>query len=125
MKPLLRFALALVLMTSAAVASDSPPAEAQRMFTALITAIEKSDYPAFQREGNPAFQAGITPQVFSSVSSQLAPVLKGGYDTTFLTELKQKGLQVFLWKIAPKSGGDQFVGKLVIEGDKAAGFWIN
>jgi len=115
----------VALMISTASASENPPAEAQRMFTTLLTAVAKGDYPAFQKEGTPAFQAGITAQVFETVSAQLAPLLSTGYETTFLTELKQKGLQVFLWKVTPKSGGDQFVAKLVIEGDRAAGFWIN
>jgi hypothetical protein len=117
--------LALLPFIGAAVAADLPPENASRMLKVLLTATADGDYESFQKEGTPAFQSGITKQVFSTVSAQLSPLLKPGYDAQFLTALRQSNLDVYLWKITPKSGKDQFVAKLVVEDGKAAGFWIN
>jgi len=50
--------------------------------------------------------------------------MKGGYEVSFLTSLTQQGFDVYLWKITPKTGTDQFVVKLALKDGKVVGFWI-
>ncbi|MFM8717741.1 MAG: hypothetical protein ACKOF3_13305 [Spartobacteria bacterium] len=114
---------ALIISSALAFAEEAPQAASDVLKT-LLAATESGDYPAFQRPGDAAFQAGITKAMFSQVSQQLAPMLKAGYDLSFLTSLTQQGNEVYLWKISPKTGQDQFVAKLVLKNGKATGFWI-
>jgi hypothetical protein len=111
-------------MTATVAFAEEAPQDANSIVKTLLTATESGNYSEFQQQGDPAFQAGITKDMFSKVSEQLAPVLKGGYDLSFLTSLTQQGYNVYLWKITPKTGKDQFVAKLVVKNGKASGFWI-
>lgn len=124
MKSLALATLALAALLTTVSAADAPPAAAQ-LCTSLLTAIATNDLAAFQKDGNDAFRSGITKPMFETVSAQLAPIFKDGYESEFLTSLKQRKLDVYLWKITPKTGNDQFVAKLVLEDGKVAGFWIN
>lgn len=114
---------AIALSAACALAEEAPQAASDVLKT-LIEATESANYTAFQQPGNAAFQAGITKDIFSKAVQQLAPMLKGGYDLSFLTSLSQQGNEVYLWKITPKTGQDQFVAKLVLKNGKASGFWI-
>ncbi len=124
MKTLVIATLTLASLLPTISAADAPPAATQLCKT-LLTAIATNDLAAFQNDGNEAFRSGITKPMFESVSAQLSPLFKDGYESEFLTSLKQRKMDVYLWKITPKTGSDQFVAKLVLEDGKVAGFWIN
>jgi hypothetical protein len=124
MKPSIIKTVAAIIMTATVAFAEEAPQDANSIVKTLLTATESGNYSEFQQQGDPAFQAGITKDMFSKVSEQLAPVLKGGYDLSFLTSLTQQGYNVYLWKITPKTGKDQFVAKLVVKNGKASGFWI-
>lgn len=124
MKSLAALAIALAVLLPTLPASDAPPTATQ-LCTALLAAIATNDLAAFQKDGNDAFRSGLTKPMFESVSAQLSPLFKDGYESEFLTSLKQRKMDVYLWKITPKTGNDQFVAKLVLEEGKVAGFWIN
>lgn len=116
--------IATMLLSAVSTFADDPPAAAKKAFDTLMEATSKDDYKLFQSVGDDAFKKGITEEAFSSVTDQLQPVLKDGYDAKFLTELTQQGHTVYLWKLTPKIGPDQFVAKLVLSGDSVSGFWI-
>ena len=124
MNPALIRTLVAIIMSAALAFAEEAPKVADSVVKVLLTATESGNYSDFQQPGDVAFQAGITKEMFSKVSQQLAPVLKGGYELSFLTTLNQQGFDVYLWKITPKTGKDQFVVKLALKDGKAVGFWI-
>ncbi len=90
----------------------------------LLTAIAANNYDALVANAAPALKSRITKETFTQVSAQLSPRLKKGYKLQYLGSLKQQGVEVFLWKITYKDGGDDMLAKLVIQENKVAGFWF-
>ena len=119
------FAGVLAVLTGIAsvIAADVEPGET-RILKKLLGAVEVNDYDSFVADGNAAFKAVLTKQMLESVSIQLSPRMKKGYDTTYLGQLKQQGEQVCLWKLVYKDGGDDTLVKLVLKDGKVAGFWL-
>ena len=99
MNPALIRTLVAIIMSAALAFAEEAPKVADSVVKVLLTATESGNYSDFQQSGDVAFQAGITKEMFSKVSQQLAPVLKGGYELSFLTTLNQQGFDVYLWKI--------------------------
>ncbi|MEI6350228.1 MAG: hypothetical protein WCP06_03885 [Verrucomicrobiota bacterium] len=105
---------------SAPVVQDSVSGE----FKKLMTALAERDYDAFVADGTPQVKAALTKQMFEGVGDQIGLRLKKGYDATFLTELKQQGCKIYVWKVVVHDGGDDFLAKLAMQGEKMAGFRI-
>jgi hypothetical protein len=116
-------ALAVLTGMAWATAADEET-DAIRILKRLLGAVEASDYESFVANGNAAFKAGITKQMFEGVSIQLSSRMKKGYDTTYLGQLKQQGCQVYLWKLVFKDAGDDTLAKLVLKDGRVAGFWL-
>jgi hypothetical protein len=91
---------------------------------ALLTAIATNNYDALVASAAPALKSRITKETFMKVSAQLSPRLEKGYQLQYLGSLKQQGVEVFLWKITYKDGGDDLLARLVIQEGKVAGFWF-
>ncbi len=70
------------------------------------------------------FQTDITPAMFSGFSAQFAPRLKRGYTTTFVTQLRQDGYSVYVWKVEFKDGGDDLLFTLAVKDGKVGGFFL-
>ena len=119
------FAGVLAVLTGIAsvIAADVEPGET-RILKKLLGAVEVNDYDSFVADGNAAFKAVLTKQMLESVSIQLSPRMKKGYDTTYLGQLKQQWGQVYLWKLVYKDGGDDTLVRLVLKDGKVAGFWL-
>jgi len=113
---------ALALCMSSTFAADVP-ADAKNASDKLVTALLDSDYDAFVANGDAAFK-GLKKEQFEAVCKQLSPRFKGGYEVTWLGELKQKGYAVSLWKFTFKDGGDDLLGTLSLKDGKIGGFWI-
>lgn len=105
-----------------ASAAEAPKAD-QAIANKLITALVNSDYASFVADGEAPFKA-MKPQQFAAVAAKLSPVLKTGYDVTYLGSLNQKGYQVSLWKISLKAGGDDLMGSLSLRDGKVGGFFL-
>ncbi len=105
---------------SAPVVQDSVSGE----FKKLMTALAERDYDAFVADGTPQVKAALTKQMFEGVGDQIGLRLKKGYDATFLTELKQQGCKIYVWKVVVHDGGDDLLAKLAMQGEKMAGFRI-
>jgi hypothetical protein len=104
-----------------------PPAQKpsiQGTMNTLLTAIATNNYDAFVADAAPAFRTRITKEAFKGVNTQLLPRLKGGYELQYLGTLKQRDVEVFLWKIIYKDGGSDMLARLVLQDGKVAGFWI-
>jgi hypothetical protein len=102
------------------------PPEAEKTLQQLLGAAQNEDYDAFIELGTHRFQQGISKDMFDTVSRQVADRLKAGHTTEFLTEINQCEHRVFLWKLSFCDAGNQFIARLVLEGDgKVAGFMLN
>jgi len=127
MKNLLALALVACFASSVlpclAQATDSP-AQAQAVLNRLLQAVKDNDYNAFVQDGTPQFMAGMTKQMLMGVHGQLAPRMEGGYVTEFMGKLNQSGMDVFVYKLIYSAGGDDTLVKLVLDGNKVAGFWL-
>ena len=53
----------------------------------MMEALEENDYQTFVANGEDAFKAALTKEVFDKIDAQLAPRLKTGYYATYLTQL--------------------------------------
>lgn len=90
----------------------------------ILDAIASGNYELFTTVGNAGYKAGITKQMFEGVSEQLAPRMEQGYSMTYLGDLRQGNYQLYLWKLSFADGGDEFVARLTLKGDKVAGILI-
>lgn len=102
----------------------APPQNAIDRLQVILDAIASADYELFTTVGDSGYKAGITKQMFESVSEQLAPRMTKGYSTTYFGDLKQSSYQVYLWKLSFADGGDEFVVRMTLGGDKVAGIFI-
>ncbi len=113
---------ALLVMTPCLHAAEADAA-VQKQAKKLLTALMDNDAKSFAADGTEQFKTA-PPEVVASASHMYGTRLKTGYELTYLTELKQKGCEVYLWKIVCKDGGDDLVARLVLKGDKVAGFFF-
>ena len=90
----------------------------------MMKALRDRNYDGFVEDGTPEVKAHLTKQMFEGVSDMIGSRLKAGFDSQYLTELKQQGCAVYVWKVSMKDGGDEFLAKLAMQGDKVAGFRI-
>lgn len=101
------------------------PKAAQNSFVVMMSALETDDLAAFVAPGETAFAMAFTQPVFAKISAQMAPRLKKGYQATFLCPMKQRGYDVFLWKLSFKDGGDDLLASLSTKNGKVSGLGLN
>jgi hypothetical protein len=113
-----------MLATASVINAATDKTEAEKTLSTLLFAIKANEYASFVSDGTPAFKAGITKQMFEGVSAQMIPRMKTGYEVQYLGSLKQQGMDVFLWKITYKDGGNDTLAKLALQDGKIAGFLL-
>lgn len=113
---------ALVWIPILNAAAEGPATEGT--VKALLAAIATNNFDALVANAAPALKTRITKETFTQVSAQLSARLQRGYKLQYLGSLKQQGVEIFLWKIIYKDGGDDLLARLVIQQDKVAGFWF-
>jgi len=111
-------------MSTVSANSVAAPAEADRLFTALLDAIKAESYDAFIALGSHCFQHGVSKEMFDSVGAQVGAFLRQGYDAQYLGEIRRKGHVVHLWKVSYADGGDDNLAHLTFTDGKATGFWL-
>jgi hypothetical protein len=104
--------------------STQQPPPTQGTVNMLLVAIATNNYDAFVANAAPGLKTRITKEEFKRVNTQLSPRLKQGYQLQYLGSLKQQGVEVFMWKIIYQDAGNDMVARLVLQGNKVAGFWI-
>lgn len=90
----------------------------------ILDAIASGNYELFTTVGDSGYKAGITQPIFEEVSEQLAPRMEKGYSLTYFGHLKQGDYPIYLWKLSFTDGGDEFVTRMTLNGDKVAGILI-
>jgi len=89
----------------------------------IITSLVNADYTAFVADGEARFKE-LKKEQFDSVAAKIAPVLKQGYEVTYLGSLNQRGYHVSLWKVGLKTGGGDLLATLSMKDGKVGGFFI-
>ena len=117
MKTLLTAALLLVSTWSAFAVTDQ---EAEAIFKKMLEAQKASDYDAFVVDADDKLKTALSKDQFTVASTIFNEKFKEGYDLTFLGEVNQRGFQVFLYRLRPKSG-DDFIASLSIKDGKVGG----
>ena len=93
-------------------------------FTGLMSAMSASSYDDFVRLIDDDFKKTLQKDVFDKSAQSIAPRLAKGYDTTYLTQLNQRGTQVYLWKLTFKDGSDDVLAYLSIKNGQVDGFML-
>ena len=114
--------LFLAVTTQAAWAQA--PADIEATVKRMLAATETRSRDAFVAQGDAAFQADIAPAKFNELSAQFAPRVKQGYTMTFVTQLRQQGYAVYVWKLEFKDGGDDVLLTLAVKGGKVGGLTL-
>jgi hypothetical protein len=105
-------------------AADADPA-VQKTVEKLLAAIKTNDREAFVADAVDAVKQGTTQQVMDALHKEVGSRLKEGYKAAYLTQLRQRGLDVHLWKLTFKDGGDDIVVRLVLNKQgKVEGFFL-
>jgi ABC-type transporter MlaC component len=105
-----------------ALAAEAPKEDAACVHK-LMTSLTNADYAAFVADGEAAFKA-MKQEQFEAFATKISPVLKTGYEVTYLGSLNQKGYRVTLWKVSLKAGGDDLLAMLSLRDGKVGGFVI-
>jgi hypothetical protein len=90
----------------------------------LLKAVQDNDYDGFVVDGTASFRAHITPQMLESVNAQLAPLMKKGYEATYLWELNRTGYTDYLWKVTYNDNPNATVARLSLKDGKVCGFLL-
>ena len=125
MKRLLSFTfIALLLLATRYAQAAEPDASTQAVFKNLMMATIANDHAKFIADCDDSMKA-ITPEKLEGVSKQLEPRSKGGYDSNYLGELKQRGYAVHVWRLRFKDGGDDILATLSMKDGKVGGFYLH
>ena len=116
------FFVTFSLCSFALHAADS--AQAEKIFSSLVAAQTAKDYDAFVADADDRLKAALTKTQFDASSNFMIKRTSGGYDTTFLGELNQRGYQVFLYRLRFKDGGDDILGTMSLKDDKVGGIYF-
>lgn len=102
----------------------APPQKIIDCLQVILDATASKNYELFTTVGDAGYKAGITQEMFDNVSDELGSRLQNGYSISYFGELTQDGFQVYLWKLSFADGGDEFVARMTMNGDKVAGIFI-
>jgi hypothetical protein len=99
--------------------ADAPT---QHCMTTFLSALTADDYDQFVSVAEDKFAKRLTPTAFHSFSQSVAPRMQGGCTPTYLGQLRQKGVQVSVWRLAFADGGDDLLARMTIAKDRISGF---
>ena len=112
-------------------ASDAPGRPLSLCKTLLQTTID-GNFGAFRsecfKEGDSDMKLALaraeSKEAFLRASETVAPLCRGGYELQFLTSMTQAGSEVYLWKLIPSAGQNQFLVRLALKNGKISGFFF-
>lgn len=112
----------LALFSATAPAEDSPRHET--LFKEKINALITNNYEQFIAGGTAEFQAALKQAQFKDVAWRFGKQLKAGYSASYEGKFNQQGYDVYLWTVSYEGSDAANQYKMVLSGDKVAGFWI-
>jgi len=63
-------------------------------------------------------------EAFQRASETIAPLCREGYELQYLAEMGQQGSDIYLWKLIPAAGQNQFLVRLALKNGKISGFFF-
>lgn len=112
---------ALFLSTAILTARAEDDAQAQTLFNKLLAAQTARDYNAFVQDADDGVKAALTATQFNASCDILNARTKGGYDVAFLGELNKNGIEIYLYRLRFKDGGNDLLATLSLRNGKVAG----
>jgi hypothetical protein len=112
--------VAVLLLVPSTAPGQAPKADpaVQKIFDKLLNAIKTKDRDAFVADATDAVKKETTQEVMDTLEKHVGSRLKGGYQATYLCQLKKGAIQVYLWKLAFKDGGDDLVALMALKDGK-------
>ena len=113
-------------------AVPAAPARPLSLCKTLLQAAIDGDYKGFRsecfKEGDADMklalaQAGAK-EAFQRASETIAPLCREGYELQFLGSMTQEGSDIYLWKLIPAAGQNQFLVRLALKNGKISGFFF-
>lgn len=90
----------------------------------MITAIIENDRADFVAKATSELQESLTAEDFAAVVEQIAPVLKKGFKTRYLGQMKQQGFEVYIWVVTIRGEEDEMLATLSMQDGKVGGFYL-
>ena len=115
-------ALALFLLAPhAARAAVAAPAEADRLLLKLIEAVKAESYDAFLSDADANMKKQLSRQQFEGLCGLYTKPLKQGYTLSYFGQLRQRGMAVYVWKVATPGAPDEALVRLWLKDGKVGG----
>jgi hypothetical protein len=115
-------ALALSLSAPrAARAEAAAPAEAEKLLLRLIEAVKAESYDAFLADADANMKKQLSRQQFEGLCGLYTKPLKQGYALSYFGQLRQRGMAVYVWKVAAPGAPDEALVRLWLKDGKVGG----
>ena len=116
--------IAAVLLLPTILRAD-PDQTTHAVFTNLMNATLSDNYDGFVADCDARMKAAVTKPMLDGVSEQIKPHAASGYEAEYMGELKQKGYEVYIWKLKFKDGSDDVLATMSLKGGKVGGFYLH
>ncbi|CAN5399715.1 hypothetical protein BH09VER1_BH09VER1_08920 [soil metagenome] len=120
---MIKYLLILFFLTILSLHAEEMAA-GNAIFQQLIKAQMAKDYEAFVADGTLELKAALSKTQFEAASDLMSKRCAVGYDLTPLGELKQKGYEIYLYRLRFKDGSDDMLGTLTLKDGKVAGIYF-
>jgi hypothetical protein len=112
--------VALLVLLPGMAPGQAPKADpsVQKIFDKLLNAIKTKDRDAFVADATDAVEKETTQEIMDALEKYVGSRLKGGYEASYLCQMKKGAIQVYLWKLAFKDGGDDLVALMALKDGK-------
>jgi hypothetical protein len=120
---ILAFTLFLSLLQVVRAEGSAPP-EAERLLGRLIEAVKAESYDAFLADADANMKKQLSRQQFEGLCGLYTKPLKKGYTLEYFGQLKQKGMAVYVWKVASPAAPDEVLVRLWLKDGKVGGVTV-
>jgi hypothetical protein len=99
-------------------AEGAAPAEAEKLLLRLIEAVKAESYDAFLADADANMKKQLSRQQFEGLCGLYTKPLKQGYTLSYFGQLKQRGMAVYVWKVAAAGAPDEALVRLWLKDGK-------
>jgi len=108
-------------LASPARAAEPAPAEAEKLLGKLIEAVKAESYDAFLADADANMKKQLSRQQFEGLCGLYTKPLNKGYTLDYFGRLKQRGMAVYVWKVAAAGSPDEALIRLWVKDGKVGG----